>query len=330
MKSKTIVIAMVAALAVSAIAFLGSSDGLGSSIGSIGQKAVDGAVGMLAFKNHSGESPGASQAAEQAARLKAARARSEKSADAMGGVQSDGAYGQDMVQAANKAAGLVSEGSIGLANHEGQPVEGTSVEGDPNAIAAPSADGATTNAGTPGQVDVALLGEPVVIETEGESDPGASSETNEVLTDGQPAGETATETIEGGSVETSSEDEWSDSDPFEYEDESVLREMGPGYERFDGRDPFLALVTADNQNAQSSSTVDPDGLRFVGILWGSRGIRALVEDSLRRGYVLREGDRVLYGRVTSISREILVIDQVIHGEFKRVSLRLEPYSREGN
>ena len=170
------------------------------------------------------------------------------------------------------------------------------------------------------------------IETEGgESDPTAPSSMNETLPGDQPPADGAVTAMPGAGegFEPSSEDGWSNSDPFEFEDESVLREMGPGYSRFDGRDPFLALVTANNQGA-ASATVDPDGMRFVGIIWGERGIRALVEDSLRRGYVLREGDRVLYGRVTSISRDRIDIDQVIHGEFKRVTLRLEPYSREGN
>jgi hypothetical protein len=332
MKSRTIVIALVAALAVSAIAFLGSGDGLGNSIGSIGQKAVDGAIGMFVYKNHSGDSSHAAQPVDHAARVNAARARSAQSADAMnGGAQGDGAYGSDVIDTATEAAQLAGEGSMGIADRAGQPVDGMAVEGDPNASTSGSAGAAATdpNAINPaGAVDVAL-GEPVVLETEGGESVSAPSSTNEMLPGGQPPADGAASGVSGGSVAPSSEDGWSNSDPFEFEDESVLREMGPGYSRFDGRDPFLALITANNQGA-ASATVDPDGMRFVGIIWGDRGIRALVEDSLRRGYVLREGDRVLYGRVTSISRDRIVVDQVIHGEFKRVTLRLEPYSREGN
>jgi hypothetical protein len=332
MKSRTIVIALVAALAVSAIAFLGSGDGLGSSIGSIGQKAVDGAIGMFVYKNHSGDSSPAAQPIDHAARVNAARARSAQSADAMnGGAQGDGAYGSDVIDAATEAAQLAGEGSMGIADRAGQPVDGMAAASDPNASASGSADAAVSdpNAINPaGAVDVAL-GEPVVLETEGGESVSAPSSTNEMLPGGQPPAEGAASGVSEGSIAPSSEEGWSNSDPFEFEDESVLREMGPGYSRFDGRDPFLALITANNQGA-ASATVDPDGMRFVGIIWGARGIRALVEDSLRRGYVLREGDRVLYGRVTSISRDRIVVDQVIHGEFKRVTLRLEPYSREGN
>ena len=342
MKSKTIVIAMVAALAVSAIAFLGSGDGLGSSIGSIGQKAVDGAVGMFAYTNHSDATPeatpeaapAAAQITGKAARVNAAKARAAKNAGATdGAAKSEGAYEVDVVQAATEAARLAGEGSVGAAERAGQPVDGIAALGDPSASAPGTSDASTTNPA--GTTDVALNGEPVVLETEGgPSDSSAPSSMSTVTPDGAapagaPDGGIAVTSSDAG-FEESGEDEWADADPFEFEDESVLREMGPGYSRFDGRDPFLALVTADNQNGSASSTVDPDGMRFVGIIWGSRGIRALVEDSLRRGYVLREGDRVLYGRVTSISRDRIVIDQVIHGEFKRVSLRLEPYSREGN
>lgn len=339
MKSKTIVIAMVAALVVSAIAFLGSGDGLGSSIGSIGQKAVDGAIGMFAYTNHSDATPEPAQISDKAARVNAAKARAAKNADAKdGAAKSEGVYGADVVQAATEAAQLVGQGSVGAAERAGQPVDGIAAQGDPGASApgtsdATASDASTTNAA--GTMDLALNGEPIVLETEGgPSDSSAPSSMGTVPPDGAapagaPDGGIAVTSSDPG-FEESGEDEWADADPFEFEDETVLREMGPGYSRFDGRDPFLALVTADNQNGSASSTVDPDGMRFVGIIWGARGIRALVEDSLRRGYVLREGDRVLYGRITSISRDRIVVDQVIHGEFKRVTLRLEPYSREGN
>ena len=158
---------------------------------------------------------------------------------------------------------------------------------------------------------------------------------------GSPEPEALEESLAGGDewVETPSledevaatddEDLWDDSDPFQFEDEGIIREMGPRYSSFGNRDPFFALVTTGNQDVASSELIDPDRLRLVGIVWGDHGIAALVEDDVKRGFVLREGDRVLYGRVASITRDTLIINQVIYGEFKRVKLRLER-NREGN
>ncbi len=115
---------------------------------------------------------------------------------------------------------------------------------------------------------------------------------------------------------------------FVFDDERTLRTEGPEYSALGKKDPFYAMVTAKEQKAASSELLDPDRLRLVGVIWAKQGIGALVEDGRGRGYCLHEGDRVLFGRVVSVTRDKCVIHQVIYGEFKTVELHLTTQREE--
>ncbi len=330
MKSKTVVIACVATLALLAVAFLGSGSLLGSSLGMAGQKAIDGVIGFIAYPNRSDsieEAEPADAGVDRSARLAAAKARGAADAntenadnsepDAM--AASGAGMAMSVINAATEAANNANGGSVALAAREGQA---------PAEILADAHINVETAATSSEEMHVEVASSDDNITLERDDSPATGEEL------APPAATPSTDDTDkswdedafGGDDATNDYE----SDPFEFEDESILREMGPGYSAFDGRDPFLALVTATDQSSAAGAMIDPDGMRFVGIIWGSNGICALVEDRERRGYVVREGDRVMFGRVSSISRDAIVIDQVIHGEFKRLTLRLEPTSMEGN
>jgi hypothetical protein len=333
MKSKTIVIACVATLAILAVAFLGSGSLLGSSLGVFGQKAIDGVVGLIAYPNRSGSGEEEESEPAHAARVQAAKARG----DVGGPVEGAAPGGLAVVNAATDAAKAADGGSVGVAVESGVAgpeisavAAGTESAVEPAATGtgdtSPPAGTETTDA----TATAAGEGDPPVAEVAmtlgSEPDRSGARSTWE----GEGWGESSMATPGEGTPLDADEDYWEEADPFQFEDETVVRELGPGYSAYDGRDPFLALVTTQKQDVATSEVVDPDGLRFVGIIWGPNGICAVVEDRQRRGVVLREGDRVLYGRVASITREAVIIDQVIHGEFKRITLHLEPLGKEGN
>ncbi|MFN0149118.1 MAG: hypothetical protein ACKVU1_00220 [bacterium] len=338
MKSKTVVIACMATLALLAVAFLGSGSLLGSSLGMAGQKAIDGVIGFIAYPNRSDSVETAQPAdagAERSARLAAAKARSAGDTDNDAMAPSGAGMAMSVINAATEAANNANGGSVALAAREGQAPPEIVTGAEISAQTEP----ATSEASEEMQVAMASSDDNVTLERDdspatGEefAPPSAMPSTTPSADDaGTPREEDAFGAADAANDYAEDGDEdWESSDPFEFEDESILREMGPGYTAFDGRDPFLALVTVTDQSSAAGTIIDPDGMRFVGIIWGSNGICALVEDRERRGYVVREGDRVMYGRVSSISRDAIVIDQVIHGEFKRLTLRLEPTRMEGN
>src|SRR5262245_49081991 len=78
-------------------------------------------------------------------------------------------------------------------------------------------------------------------------------------------------------IDPDSEESSGGKDDFAFDDEQALRSEGPSYSGLGKKDPFYAMVTAKEQKAASSELLDPDRVRLVGVIWGRRGIGALVE-----------------------------------------------------
>jgi hypothetical protein len=72
------------------------------------------------------------------------------------------------------------------------------------------------------------------------------------------------------------------------------------------RDPFVPLPAKQEVEFGQAPLPDVEKLSIVGILQGIGGYRALVQDDADNGYVLRKGDRVLYGYVARIEAERVV------------------------
>jgi hypothetical protein len=88
------------------------------------------------------------------------------------------------------------------------------------------------------------------------------------------------------------------------------------------RDPFVALPTGQEVEFGQTPLPDVGKLSIVGILSGPDGYRALVQDDRNNGYVLRKGDRVLYGYVLRIEAERIIFRLNRRGLDRTVILNL--------
>jgi hypothetical protein len=86
------------------------------------------------------------------------------------------------------------------------------------------------------------------------------------------------------------------------------------------RDPFYSLVAAGAD--RGSKLLDVSGAAMVGSVWGESGIIALLEDDAGRSYALRVGDRVMNGRVVSVTPASVTFSITIFGLTKSVTLEL--------
>jgi hypothetical protein len=96
------------------------------------------------------------------------------------------------------------------------------------------------------------------------------------------------------------------------------------------RDPFLSLLDGKFQGSGDGSLVDVGDIHLVGIMWGTSDKFALVEDSRRRGFVLRVGDPVVNGYISGISKTELQIVQNAFGESQSMSIKLKPKEGDQN
>jgi len=298
-------------------------DSIGGTFGSIGRSVIDGAIGRFAYPNRSSHSGNAT--ARNAAQIPGDAVRAAQNASALATAHAR--------QADAVTAGATDDGAAAMS---------AAATADPSAPQADmaSAQNATESGpiGPAGPVSEPASAEASAASPSGESD-GTDPDAAALIASRRSLSSQAAIDAAGGDDEplademsdATDDESWDTDEDFLFDDEKAdgaLREEGPTYSTLGKRDPFYALVTAKEQNAKSSEMVDPDRVQLVGIMWGESGICAIVEDGRGRGYVLREGDRILYGRVVSITRNSILVHQMIHGEFKSVELHLESQVEE--
>lgn len=88
------------------------------------------------------------------------------------------------------------------------------------------------------------------------------------------------------------------------------------------RDPFVPLPAGQETEFGQAPLPDAEKLTIVGILLGANGYRALAQDEDQNGYVLRKGDRVLYGYVARIEQERVVFRLSMRGLDRTVIVKL--------
>ncbi len=86
------------------------------------------------------------------------------------------------------------------------------------------------------------------------------------------------------------------------------------------RDPFYSLIKA--REKRPAKLLDVSRAKMVGSVWGESGIIALLEDDSGRSYALRVGDRVLNGKVVSVTPASVTFSITIFGLTKTVTLEL--------
>ena len=100
------------------------------------------------------------------------------------------------------------------------------------------------------------------------------------------------------------------------------------YNALGRRDPFQALVGGGFVGNDVGGAAPPDvgGIKVVGIVWGVSDKFALVEDARGNSLVLREGDKVMNGVVSGLTREALMVSITQDGQTESVAI---PLTRKG-
>jgi hypothetical protein len=86
------------------------------------------------------------------------------------------------------------------------------------------------------------------------------------------------------------------------------------------RDPFHSLVASEKD--APARLLEVGGARMVGSVWGESGMIALLEDENGRSYALKAGDRVVNGRVLSVSPSSVKFSITAFGLTRSVTLEL--------
>jgi hypothetical protein len=86
------------------------------------------------------------------------------------------------------------------------------------------------------------------------------------------------------------------------------------------RDPFRSLIVAGE--TEPTRLLNVATARMVGSVWGEGGAIALLEDDVGRSYALKAGDKVVNGRVTSVTPVSVVFSITVFGLTRTVTLEL--------
>jgi hypothetical protein len=86
------------------------------------------------------------------------------------------------------------------------------------------------------------------------------------------------------------------------------------------RDPFQSLIARDER--APSKLLDVSNAKMVGSVWGDSGIIALLEDEAGRSYALKVGDKVVNGRVISVTPASVTFSITVFGLTRSVTLEL--------
>jgi hypothetical protein len=86
------------------------------------------------------------------------------------------------------------------------------------------------------------------------------------------------------------------------------------------RDPFYSLVKEGKE--RPGKLLDIGRAKMVGSVWGESGIIALLEDDIGRSYALKVGDKVVNGRVISVTPASVTFTITVFGLTKSVTLEL--------
>lgn len=104
------------------------------------------------------------------------------------------------------------------------------------------------------------------------------------------------------------------------EQHEIVRKRMNAYTASYLRDPFYSLISADK--AMPNKLLDISRGRMVGSVWGEKSIIALLEDDAGRSFALKAGDKIVNGKVVSVSPAAVTFSVTIFGMTKNVTLEL--------
>ena len=105
--------------------------------------------------------------------------------------------------------------------------------------------------------------------------------------------------------------------------EDVLQRAKYTYRSLGRTDPFYPLVAGPMAATRfNGDQIDPEVIKLVGVLEKNGERRALVEDARGFGYVLRQGDRVLRGKVVRVEGDYITIRHSLYGVTETMTLQL--------
>ncbi len=106
----------------------------------------------------------------------------------------------------------------------------------------------------------------------------------------------------------------------EAETSPVARKVEHQYTAGFLRDPFRSLVS--DEEGRSTRLLEVSSAKMVGSVWGESGIIALLEDDSGRSFALKVGDRVVNGRVASVTPATVTFTITVFGLTRSVTLEL--------
>lgn len=108
----------------------------------------------------------------------------------------------------------------------------------------------------------------------------------------------------------------------ETEDDLVISREHYFYSSFARRDPFASLLKGRFSSTGEGDLLDIGELILVGVIWGGNEKFAVVEDKRGNVHTLREGDRVVNGKVIKITRTDLTVQHYFFGETANVTIQI--------
>lgn len=106
------------------------------------------------------------------------------------------------------------------------------------------------------------------------------------------------------------------------DDNLMMRRERYFYSSFARRDPFGSLVSGSFASINAGDLLDIGELTLVGVVWGAEDKFAVVQDQRRHVHVLREGDRVVNGKIIKVTRASLTAQHYFFGETANVTIKI--------
>ncbi|NNF06262.1 MAG: hypothetical protein HKN21_05845 [Candidatus Eisenbacteria bacterium] len=136
----------------------------------------------------------------------------------------------------------------------------------------------------------------------------------------------ATPVLAAGPTDTPPESKQVEAEPVptgQAIDDLLLNREQYFYSSFGRLDPFGSLLKGKFARSQNGDLLDVGELELKGVVWGNEDKFAVVEDKREHSHILREGDRVVNGRITRITQSSMTVAHYFFGETSSVTIYMK-------